>query len=177
VITAFLVRFVENLTGRRSLLRFSPNAFKFLDTRDRARAIAWEPRIQNYQKRLGPRFFAAETLKLIGVMLRSRDPFFFSKWLVLVANRLKFFNHRHFFRLVRLLLKWYFGLFFDEFQITGMKLKFKGKISVAGNSRTRTQFSKAGTTSNSTVSNRVTSDINYVYTYTGAVAFQVWIYF
>ena len=58
-----------------------------------------------------------------------------------------------------------------------MKLKFKGKISVAGNSRTRTQFSKAGTTSNSTVSNRVTSDINYVYTYTDAVAFQVWIYF
>jgi hypothetical protein len=54
-----------------------------------------------------------------------------------------------------------------------MKLKFKGKISVAGNSRKRSQFARAGITSNSKVANRVTSDINYIYTFTGAVAFQI----
>ena len=176
-ITTLLIRFVENVSGRKALLRFAPNAFKFLDIKDHARAIAWEPRIKSWQLMLGPKFFAAESLKLIGVMLRSRDPYFFTKWVVLVSSRLDFFNHRRFFRLIRLLLKWYYSLFFDEFGLTGIKLKFKGKISVAGNSRKRSQFARAGITSNSKVSNRVTSDINYIYTFTGAVAFQIWLYF
>jgi|TARA_B100000674_G_C37364896_1_gene700359 hypothetical protein len=39
-ITTLLIRFVENVSGRKALLRFAPNAFKFLDIKDHARAIA-----------------------------------------------------------------------------------------------------------------------------------------
>jgi ribosomal protein S3 len=66
-----------------------------------------------------------------------------------------------------------FQLHFDHFQFKGFKLRLKGKISVAGNARTRTLVLSVGNTSHSKMSNRVAYDLSYVETFTGILGFKL----
>jgi len=49
----------------------------------------------------------------------------------------------------------YFIQMFETLGIKGLKIRLKGKISVAGNSRKRTILYRAGVTSHSTVKNTI----------------------
>jgi hypothetical protein len=54
-----------------------------------------------------------------------------------------------------------------------LKLKLKGKISVAGNARTRTLVYKIGETGYSKLNNRVLSDFSLINTFTGVLGFKI----
>jgi len=49
----------------------------------------------------------------------------------------------------------------------------KGKISVAGNARTRTLLYRIGETSHSKVNNRVLSDFTTINSFTGVMGFKI----
>ena len=78
-----------------------------------------------------------------------------------------------FLRYLKYVIQNLFYTIFDDIGFKGFKLKLKGKISVGGNSRTRTLFYRIGETSQSKLLNKVTHDISFVYTFTGVLGFQL----
>jgi hypothetical protein len=58
-----------------------------------------------------------------------------------------------------------------------VKLSLKGKISVAGNARTRTLFLRVGDTSHSKMDNKVAYDLSLVNTFTGVLGFKLFFYY
>lgn len=62
---------------------------------------------------------------------------------------------------------------FKDLQIKGLKIKLKGKISVAGNSRKRSILYRVGKTSYSEVALKVSQHKTTVNTFTGVMGFQV----
>jgi ribosomal protein S3 len=62
---------------------------------------------------------------------------------------------------------------FSELGIKGLKIKLKGKISVAGNSRKRCILYRVGKTSHSTNKLKVVHTIDTIVTFTGVMGFQI----
>jgi ribosomal protein S3 len=54
----------------------------------------------------------------------------------------------------------------------GLKFQLKGKISVAGNARTRTITNKIGASSHATFNNKILSNLNLIKTFTGVLGFK-----
>lgn len=71
----------------------------------------------------------------------------------------------------------YFIYLFDDLGIKGLKIKLKGKISAAGNSRKRSILYRIGKNSHSTVDLRVLKDSQLINTFTGVMGFQVWLFY
>ena len=63
--------------------------------------------------------------------------------------------------------------YFAELGMRGIKIQLKGKISVAGNARTRTLFFAYGETSQSKFDHKVAYDLSFVETFTGIMGFKV----
>jgi hypothetical protein len=61
---------------------------------------------------------------------------------------------------------------FTSIKIKGLKFQLKGKVSVAGNARTRTVMNKIGVTGHSTFNNRVLTNLNFLKTFTGVIGFR-----
>ena len=62
---------------------------------------------------------------------------------------------------------------FKELGVKGFKLRLKGKISVAGNSRKRSILYRIGKTSHTTVGLKVVHTMDTIVTFTGVMGFQV----
>lgn len=67
----------------------------------------------------------------------------------------------------------YFIQTFNGLGLKGLKIRLKGKISAAGNSRKRTILYRAGKTSHSQVSLRVLNEFMTISTFTGVMGFQI----
>jgi ribosomal protein S3 len=70
-----------------------------------------------------------------------------------------------------------FWAFFPDLGFKGIRLSLRGKISVAGNARSRALLYSIGHTSHSTLSNRVVSDFSTIESFTGVMGFRVSFYF
>lgn len=75
------------------------------------------------------------------------------------------------------MLNSYFVHVFADLGVKGLKLKLKGKISAAGNSRKRTILYRVGETSHSAVDLRVLHEFKTINTFTGVMGFQVWLFY
>ena len=62
---------------------------------------------------------------------------------------------------------------FEDVNIKGFKIKLKGKISVAGNSRKRTILYRTGATSHANINYRVINHFQTINTFTGVMGLQV----
>lgn len=172
-----LVRFIENCTGRRVALHFGPFVDGVLTFEDYAYLSMWSARVVGFQKILGHRIFVQEALMLIAVSIRLKDPTFLANWIRGMLKRLSFWKYRLIFRYIKYVIRHLFKSNFSHFQFRGFKLRLKGKISVAGNARTRTLWLKVGNTSHSKMDNRVAYDLSYVGTFTGALGFKLWFFY
>jgi len=74
-------------------------------------------------------------------------------------------------------MRYFFFGKFDELGFKGIKLRLKGKVSVAGNARTRSIVFRLGDTSHAKFDNRVVHDYSIMNTFTGVLGFQVWLFF
>ncbi len=172
-----LVRFIENCTGRRVALHFGPFVEGVLTFEDRAYLSMWSGRVIGFQKILGHRIFVQEALTLIAISIRLKDPTFLANWIRGMLKRLSFWKYRLIFRYVKYVVLHLFKSQFSHFQFKGFKLRLKGKISVAGNARTRTLWLKIGDTSHSKMDNKIAYDLSYVGTFTGALGFKLWFFY
>jgi len=82
-----------------------------------------------------------------------------------------------FFHYLRYLFKYFFWEFFETLQLKGIKFRLKGKISVAGNARTRTITYGIGSTSFSTLDHKILHTLELVKTFTGVMGLQIWMVF
>jgi ribosomal protein S3 len=62
---------------------------------------------------------------------------------------------------------------FDELDVKGIKFRLKGKISVAGNARTRTLLQRTGVTGHATFNNKVMTHLSLVPSFTGVMGLKV----
>ena len=121
--------------------------------------------------------FLRESLKIINVAIRYRDPTFLANWIRAMLKRTNFYKYKPLFRYLKYVFTHLFQGYFKDLGFKGIKLKLKGKICVAGNARTRTLFYRVGNTTHSTFDNRVVYDLSYINTFTGVLGFQLWFYY
>ena len=172
-----LVRFIENCSGRRVALRFGPFVENALTFEDRAKCRMWSDRVVSFQKILGHRIFTDEALRLVALSFRLKDPSFLANWIRGMLKRMSFWKIRLLFRYIKFLVRYIFKPSFSHFGFKGFKLRLKGKISVAGNARSRALFIRVGNTSHATMSNKVAYDLSYVNTFTGVLGFKLWFFY
>jgi hypothetical protein len=172
-----IIRFIENCTGKKVYLKFNPFIENSLTFNDLSRCYIWARRVVRFQKVLGPRMFLRESLKIINVAIRYRDPTFLANWIRAMLKRTNFYKYKPLFRYLKYVFTHLFQGYFKDLGFKGIKLKLKGKICVAGNARTRTLFYRVGNTTHSTFDNRVVYDLSYINTFTGVLGFQLWFYY
>jgi ribosomal protein S3 len=109
--------------------------------------------------------------------LRYKDPTFLSNWIKGMLYRMSFWKYRLLFRYIKHCMRYLFFDHFQELDFKGLKLTLNGKISVAGNARTRTLFYAIGETSHSTTNNRILSHFTTINSFTGVMGFRLTFYF
>ena len=172
-----VIRFIEFLSGRKVLFQFYPAlesevSFNFL-----IRYRLWLTRMNYYERKLGHRFFLEESIHIMHLSFYYKDIHIFTSWLRSLIIRISFWRTRLIFRFIKYLFHHYFKYVFEALEIKGLKIKLKGKISAAGNSRKRTILYRTGLTSHSTVNLRVLYDSQLISTFTGVQGLQVWLFY
>ena len=71
----------------------------------------------------------------------------------------------------------FFIYFFKPLDVKGLKIKLKGKISSAGNSRKKLILYRIGETSHSKLNLRVLNEFSTVVTFTGVMGLHVSIFY
>lgn len=78
---------------------------------------------------------------------------------------------------MKYLLKHFFYPRFKELKMKGLKFQLSGKVSVAGNARTRTLRYKIGYTGQSKIENKILTTLSLISTFTGVQGFKIWFFF
>ena len=172
-----LIRFIEFCTGRKVLFQFYPFVNQHIDKSYIVRYKRWLPRMNFYERRLGHKFFLEEALHIMHLSFILRDPKIIASWLKAIILRISFWKTRSIFRFLKYLFHNYFTYVFEDIKIKGLKIRLKGKISSAGNSRKRTILYRVGRTSHSEVNLRVVKDFSLINTFTGVMGFQVYLFY
>jgi len=90
-----------------------------------------------------------------------------------MLQRMSFWKYRLLFRFIKFIFKEVYRESFKSLGFKGVKLQLKGKISVAGNARTRTLLMYVGDTSHTTLDNKIAYDLSYINTFTGVLGFRI----
>ena len=172
-----LIQFLEYTTGRKIALNFGPFLETAITFTDRAKCLNWKSRLLGFQRILGPKIFIYEALEVLVVSIRLKDPTFLANWIRAMLARISFWKYRVIFRYLKFLLQNLIKPSFNYFSFKGAKFRLKGKISVAGNARTRMVFYRIGSTSHTTMAHRISYDLSYVHTFTGIQGFKIWFFY
>lgn len=172
-----LIRFLENYSGKKVYLKIFPFLNNNLNFFEKAQCLLWSQKIGYFRKVLGPRLFLNESLQIIYLCFKLKDPTIFSSWIVSTMKKISFWKLKTFLRYIKYVLRYFFWAVFKELNVKGIKFQLKGKISVAGNSRTRTAFHYVGFTSHATFNNKILYTLNLVRTFTGILGFKLWLVF
>ncbi len=172
-----LVRFLEFSSGKKVYLNFYTFLNNNLTYNEKAQCLIWAQKVKYFRKVLGPRLFLNESIQIIYLSLKLKDPFILSNWMVSTMGKISFWKYKTFLRYIKYLLRYFFWVIFKELKIKGVKFQLKGKISVAGNARTRTVFHNVGFTSHATYNNKILYKLNLVKTFTGVLGLKLWIVF
>ena len=172
-----MIRFIEDCTGKKTLFQFYPFMNQDVTTDFVVRYKRWLPRMVFYERRLGHRFFLEEAIHIIHLSFYLKDPKILCNWLKAMILRISFWKTRSIFRFLKYLFFNYFQYVFKDVGVKGLKIRLKGKISAAGNSRKRTILYRIGNTSHSTTSLRVLNEATTINTFTGVMGFNVWLFY
>ena len=172
-----LIRFLENMSGLKVSLLFNPYLHNSLSFHENAQLNLWTQRVKGFQRLIGPKVSLRESLTVTYLSLKLKDPTLFSNWMSRTIHKVSFWKYRAFFRYLKFLFHNLFLPSFTSLGMKGVKLKLKGKVSVAGNARTRAIYYRIGSTSQSTFRNKTLYNLNFFYTFTGILGLQVWYYF
>lgn len=172
-----LIRFMEFYSGRRISIELYSFMDQSIDLSYLVFYKSWLPRFSYYERRLGHRFFLEESLHILHMGFTYQDSKLISSWLKSLILRISFWKTRFIFRFIKYLFNNYFQYIFPEIGVKGFKVKLKGKISVAGNSRKRCILYRVGKTSHATIGLKVVHTADTIVTFTGVMGFQIWIFY
>jgi hypothetical protein len=172
-----LIKFLEYCSGKKvnlNLYTFLHNNLNFFE---KSQCVLWARKVKYFRKVLGPRLFLNESLQIIYLSLKLKDPFFLSNWIVSTMQKIDFWKYKTFLRYLKYVLRYFFWVIFKELNVKGIKFQLKGKISVAGNARTRTARHSVGATGHATFNNKILYKLNLIRTFTGVLGLKLWISF
>jgi hypothetical protein len=172
-----LIRFLEFFTGKKICLKIFSYLQTSLNFNEKSQCLMWAQKLKYFRKILGPKLFLTESLQIIYLSLKLKDPFLLSNWMVATMQKISFWKYKTFLRYLKYVLRYFFWITFKELNIKGIKFQLKGKVSVAGNARTRTVFHSVGFTSHATFHNKILYKLNLIKTFTGVLGFKLWIVF
>ena len=173
-----LLQFFTFISGSRTLLQFYPFLANGNITQQQLSLYkTWTLRLNFYQKRLGHRFFMEETIHIMHLALSMHDSNLFSRWLGSLIKRISFWKTRAIFRYLLYLFNNFFTHEFSNINCKGLKLRLRGKISAAGNSRKRAINLKFGRVSYSTLALKCSSHDILISTFTGVLNLRVQIFY
>ena len=172
-----LVRFLEFCSGKKVFIKFFNFLINNLTFTEKAQCLLWAQKVKYFRKVLGPRLFLNESLQLMYLSLKLKDPFIFTNWMISTMYKISFWKYKTFLRYIKYVLRYFFWVIFKDLKIKGVKFQLKGKISVAGNARTRTVFHNVGFTSHTTFNNKILYNLNLVRSFTGVMSLKLWIVF
>ena len=172
-----IIRFMEFCSGKKVLFQFYPFLFQSVEKYYVVTYKRWMTRMTYYERKLGHRFFLEEALHLIHLTLNLHDPKIMCTWLKAIILRISFWKTRSIFRFLKYLFSQYFHLILNDIGSKGLKICLRGKISAAGNSRTRTILYRTGQTSHANTSLKVLNEFMTIGTFTGVMGFQIWIFY
>lgn len=172
-----LIKFIEYCSGRRTVIKIDPFLLKSIQVEDNARCYMWSHRIKFFRKNLGPRLFLVESLQIITLCLRLRDPYVLSNWMLSMFYKISFWKYKGLLRYLQYILRYFFWPYFPDYRVKGLRFQLKGKVSVAGNARTRTVLTQIGSLSHSTYRYKVLTNLNLLRTFTGVIGFKTWMVF
>ena len=98
-------------------------------------------------------------------------------WLKTIILRISFWKTRSIFRFLKYLMLNFFVQIFSNLGVKGLRIRLKGKISSAGNSRKKSILYRFGETSYSRISLRVLNEVDTVVTFTGVMGLSVSIFY
>lgn len=172
-----LIKFLEYCSGKKVNLNLYTFLHNNLNFYEKSQCILWARKVKYFRKVLGPRLFLNESLQIIYLSLKLKDPFFLSNWIVATMQKIDFYKYKTFLRYLKYVLRYFFWVIFKELNIKGIKFQLKGKISVAGNARTRTARHSVGATGHATFNNKILYKLNLIRTFTGVLGLKLWISF
>lgn len=172
-----VIRFLEFFSGKKVLIQFYHFLSQNLDLNYIILYRTWLPRMRYYERKLGHRFFLEESIHIMHLSFFFKDVKLFMSWLKSLIQRISFWRTRSIFRFIKYLYQHYFSFAFPLIGLKGIKIKLKGKVSAAGNSRKRTVFYKWGRVSHSSVNLKVLYDFQTISTFTGVQGLQVWLFY
>jgi hypothetical protein len=172
-----LIRFIEFTSGSRALIQHNMNIEGMVDKHSKLTYRCWILRMGYYERTLGHRFFMEEALHIIHLSLKNHDVNLFSSWLKAIITRISFWKTRSIFRFLKYIFNNYYRFMFNDLSSKGIKIRLKGKISAAGNSRKRTILFRSGKNSYSSVNVKCLHDFKTITTFTGVMGFQVWLFY
>jgi hypothetical protein len=144
---------------------------------EKTQCFIWSQRIKLFRKILGPRLFLNESLQILWICLKLKDPYLLSNWMLHMFYKISFWKYKMLFRYMQYILRYFFWPLFDKIKVKGLKFQLKGKVSVAGNARKRTVRYKIGSTGHASFNNRVLTNLNLLRTFTGVIGFRTWLIF
>lgn len=172
-----IIRFMEFCSGKKSILQVYPFMNQAIDLDYVILYKRWLPRFFAFERRLGHRFFLEEAFHIMHMSFNLHDIKLISTWLKAIITRISFWKTRFIFRFLKYIFNNYFIFLFSKIGVKGFKVKLKGKISVAGNSRKRSILYRVGKTSHATCDLKVLHNFSTIVTFTGVLGFQVWIFY
>ena len=172
-----LIKFLEHCSNKKIMFRFDPFVFKNISEEDKYRCSLWAPHLKEFKKSMGPRFFLVEALNIMTLTLRLQDPYILSNWMLSVFYKMSFWKYKSLFNFMQYALRYFFWPHFSEYDIKGLRFQLKGKVSVAGNGRTRTVRMQIGSLGHSKSRNKILTNLNLLRTFTGVIGFQTWMVF
>lgn len=172
-----LIRFLEYCSGKKIYFKINPFLQNNLSFSEKIQCLVWAQKVKYFRRILGPRLFLNESLQIIYLSLKLHDPYLLSNWMASILKKISFWKSKTFLRYIKYVLKNFFWSYFKLIDVRGVKFQLKGKISVGGNSRTRTSFHTIGSTSHSNFTNKILFNLNLFRTFTGVQGLKLWIVF
>lgn len=173
----YLIKFLEFCSGKKVYLQLNSFIILSLTEDEKTQCFIWSQRIKLFRKILGPRLFLNESLQILWICLKLKDPYLLSNWMLHMFYKISFWKYKMLFRYMQYILRYFFWPLFDKIKVKGLKFQLKGKVSVAGNARKRTVRYKIGSTGHASFNNRVLTNLNLLRTFTGVIGFRTWLIF
>lgn len=131
---------------------------------------------RHIESRLGVHFHISDFFYITVAFFTYRDSYMFSFYIKRAIQKLDLFKHRPFLRFISNYMVYHLGSSMDSMGIKGVRFVVRGKISVTGVKRTRTNFFSFGFNSNASLSYKVSYNYTPVPTDSGVLGLQIWIF-
>ena len=83
-----LIKFLEFCSGKKVNLTLYTFLNNNLDFYEKSQCALWARKVKYFRKVLGPRLFLNESLQIIYLALKLKDPFFLSNWIVSTIQKI-----------------------------------------------------------------------------------------